>query len=234
MNTELFIHEVKSILEEDKCAYFFREKDSTFTISTRCPGLMGRCQVFIYINKTSIVTYAPCPLSADPRDPKRMQKVSEFLHRLNSEMRPGGFILNPDTGEVGYRIYIDCTHALPSQAVIRNSIQYPLEMLRWYGEGIGYILFHGSDVWETLRRCSDAHCRGVPTWSAFDDGPLMYLGDSEDEPVEFYLEDDEDSTDPDDEEDDSAQTDEAEIFDLEETLRSLGLLDDFGWNGVDP
>lgn len=153
MSREKIASEIKKLLEESRCPYFFRRESMVFSVNPDYPGPMGNNQILIYVNDTSFVTLCVSPLSADPKDEQCMREMGRFLHRINYGMHQGTFEMNVDSGKLQYKVYVDCENMLPSEAVIYNSIRCPVEMFRCYGEGIGGILFGGWRAEEAIRLC---------------------------------------------------------------------------------
>ena len=58
-------------------------------------------------------------------------------------MKLGSFELDHSDGEIRYKMYVDCgddCDCMPSESVIRRSIEMPASMLEIYGDGLMRVL----------------------------------------------------------------------------------------------
>ena len=131
---------IQNYLDQNKWYYTFDEEDTYFKAGIKIDGKLSRCDLIIDIGKSFYLVYAKIALSADPTN---INAVSEYLHRANFGLKLGSFELDHSDGEIRYKMYVDCgddCDCMPSESVIRRSLEMPASMLEIYGDGLMRVL----------------------------------------------------------------------------------------------
>ena len=131
---------IQNYLDKNEWYYTFDEEDIFFRAGIKIDGKLSRCDLIIDIGKSFYLVYAKIALSADPNN---INAVSEYLHRANFGLKLGSFELDHSDGEIRYKMYVDCgddCDCMPSESVIRRSLEMPASMLEIYGDGLMRVL----------------------------------------------------------------------------------------------
>lgn len=91
----------------------------------------------IDIGDSGLQICAHCPL---PTPPEHIDAIAEFLALVNYELLIGHFDLDVHTGEISFRLFLDCNgfEKIPP-IVLKRFIPIPLLMFREFGEAISAV-----------------------------------------------------------------------------------------------
>ena len=130
---------VKEYLDKDNWKYQFLEDDGLITFNLRIRGMLQKAEYLFIFNDDNYTVYASAPLSADINNPE----IWELICRMNHGLKEGNFEVNPENGEIKYKMHIDCSETeLPTKRMIERSIFIPQMMFARYGNGILQVMFN--------------------------------------------------------------------------------------------
>ena len=132
---------VQSYLDKESFPYTFHEEKGFFLTGVKIKNKLKRCEIIIAIREENYTVYALIAVSAEPSN---APAVSEYLHRANYGLNYGSFEFDPTDGEIRYKFFVDCgtnCDCIPTQSVIRHSIELPALMFEKYGDGLLGVLF---------------------------------------------------------------------------------------------
>lgn len=144
---------VKQFLEDYDWNFFFSEDTGVFSFSV---GIRGKIQSINYlfdVRETEMVVYGMCSVGADSDDREMMVQMAEFICRANYSLLNGCFEFDFTDGEIRYRSYIDCEEVIPSQKVLKNTVQYIALIYERYLLGILDIIFTNGKAADAISRC---------------------------------------------------------------------------------
>lgn len=151
------VNAIKSFLEDDDWHFSFDEEEGVFKFALSIKSRIKKLHYLIRIHDEDYTVYAFSPIGADEDDHEMMMKMAEFICRANYGLRNGNFELDVRDGEIRYKIYVDCEDgAIPTEAIIRQSIYCPAAMFDRYGSGITEIIFGNATAREAITKCESA------------------------------------------------------------------------------
>lgn len=112
--------------------------------------------------KRKFVVYGMCSVGVDRDDREMMAQMAEFICRANYSLINGCFEFDFTDGEIRYRSCIDCAEVIPSQKVIKHSVQYIALIYERYLSGILDIIFTNGRAEEAISRCEKKSKRNNP------------------------------------------------------------------------
>ena len=136
------VRAIHAMFEEFDWRYDYNETQHRFRAGARLHGTkLGRIDIYIYVRArpddaslcSRITSYGDIDLHADA---ECMDAVGEFLHRANYGLALGNFELDPEDGEMRYKVCLNCREALPSHDALDDLISLPMAMVERYGDGI--------------------------------------------------------------------------------------------------
>jgi len=145
--------EIQQFLEQDDWHFEFLEEKGMFHFRVNVSGKLKKIEYVLQVREDDYLVYTICPLNADKDDPDAMQRISEFLTRVNYGTVNGNFEMDYHDGEIRYKTYVDCEDMLPSTKVIRDSIYIPASSFRQYGDGIVQLMFTEDSPGEVYEAC---------------------------------------------------------------------------------
>ena len=88
-------------------------------------------------------------LELDADEPCRA-KVGEFLHRVNSNLILGSFILDPNDGEIFYKCYHSCLEDTLPEEFLVEMLKLPLMMFEMFSDSLLSVMFGFATPQEAL------------------------------------------------------------------------------------
>lgn len=131
----------------------YNEKLGTFGYVASIPGQVGFAQYVIDVYSDYYVVLLRCPLRADPEDPASLSAAAEFINRINCDLRHGNFVLDYNTGEIRYKLVVECGRLIPTDDRIEESLMIPARMLRLYAPGLINVLFRNTAPADAVDQC---------------------------------------------------------------------------------
>ena len=151
--SETIANVIKSYLKEDDWNFSFDEERGLFKFGLSLRNKIKNISYIIDVRDDAYIVYAISPICADEEDKKMMDEISVFLCRVNYEIPYGNFESDMTDGEVRYRYFVDCDGIIPTTAMVKNSIQRPAGMFKYYGSGIVDIIFRNATAKEAIEKC---------------------------------------------------------------------------------
>ncbi len=147
MTQQDIIDAVRNNLDDDEWNYDFEEDRKPYPIlrtGCRIDGKLKSIDEVIDFRETYFLVYTFCPINADPDN---IGEISKFLHLANYGLVVGNFELNPQDGEIRYKIFVDCDglESIPTD-VIGRAIHIPFSMFARYGDSIAALAMGFSDA----------------------------------------------------------------------------------------
>lgn len=146
---------VDQFLDEDGCPYSFDEKNGCFKFDMIMP-LAGRARDIdgiISVEKEVLYFYGTCPDSIDPGNMEMMERMENFICKINLRLENCSLNLNFNDGKIFYRASLDCNTAIPTSEMIENTILGIYDGYAFFGEGI-YAILEGCSVFDALEKCA--------------------------------------------------------------------------------
>lgn len=144
---------INEFLVNDNWKFSFEEEYGIFRFGLSLKGRMKKVDYVIDVKNNNYLVYAISPIGVDSEDSDMMAKMAEFICRVNYGVTNGNFEFDMNSGQIQYKSYIDCADIIPSDTMIRNSINCPAIMFDQYGIGILAIIFGDVTVKEALDKC---------------------------------------------------------------------------------
>ncbi|MBR6022533.1 MAG: hypothetical protein IK066_08970 [Kiritimatiellae bacterium] len=138
---------VKRVLDEEGIAYRAEKNGNGRSVVIPAVDIDSQLGVFSQvaeIRDTCLRTHAVCPLRADSR---HVGEMAKFVAMANINLLPGNLDLDPDTGEIRYRLCVDFEGVpAPPDATLRRTLEIPLQVFREYGDAIADVAAGRSDA----------------------------------------------------------------------------------------
>lgn len=144
---------IRSFLEEEDWHYTFDEECGNFRFGLALDESSLNASFLVDVKNDMYITYAILPISANQNNEDMMRRMHEFICRVNYKLLLGGFEFDVRDGEIRYRCTVDCEDAELSNAVIRNSIYIPANMIIKFSAGLISIMFAGKSAAEAYEAC---------------------------------------------------------------------------------
>lgn len=125
---------IMNFLKEEDLKYTFHEDEGVISMGVRTKSIFGLLNYIIKLRQDCFMVYAfPASLSVNGKDPE----VLELICRMNYNLRNGNFELDPDDGDLRYKVYVGCSEDfLPTKDMLDDSIYWPYRMFKLYGNAI--------------------------------------------------------------------------------------------------
>lgn len=135
--------------------YNFEFDDSgLFVLNFRFSERVRNVLSVIDVKEDNFIVYAFFPFTVDITDKDQMQRVSEFIERVNYGLINGNFEINYDDGEIRYKCFVNCKNSELSEAVIEESVILPVLMIsKKYGSGFLDVLNYKNSPKNAAKMC---------------------------------------------------------------------------------
>jgi len=131
----------KNYLDENKLFYTPDEKNHEIRFSKRLDGELGMTDMLIVCRDYSASIYAYIVIKPYRKDRAR---IMEFLTRVNYRLIDGSFDMDPDDGEIRYKLTLNCIDRTSlSEGLIALTINTAHVMFKYYGDGL-YAVMEGT------------------------------------------------------------------------------------------
>lgn len=135
---------IEEMFQESDWGYKTKESEEEFLIragmeidqDTKIPRIV----YFIYVQENDVIIYSLCDIKSDS---KNLDRMGEFINRINSGLENGNFEFDYEDGYIRYKIYIYVGDREINKLEIVRAIAISAEMWITYGDGIVEVL--GSD-----------------------------------------------------------------------------------------
>ncbi len=139
-------------LEELSYRYRYLDKAESFYLDFKLGhSKLSELRLVVQVKEEQIMIYAFSPLTVKE---ERMERAAYYLTCCNADVVHGNFEINPDNGEVRYKVALLCTDALPSKQTVKDMVHIPIAMFERYGDGLFDMLYTEKDpkaVWKEAR-----------------------------------------------------------------------------------
>lgn len=146
---------IGAFLKADNWNYDFDKETGNFRFGLNTSSKLKSIEYYIRVNTDAYCVYAISPVGADVSNLEERAAMAEFLCRANYGMRYGNFEMDLRDGELRYKFFVDCDGALPSPAIVKDSIYMPAATFHRYTPGILAILFSGASAEEAIGLCGE-------------------------------------------------------------------------------
>ena len=145
---------VRNYLENDKWNFSFDEVKGVFRFDLKVGGRINKITYTILIGNNNFIVYTTLPIAVNVNDTEMLNRMMEFEIKVNhNDLNNGHFELDMEDGEIGYKIFVDCTDGnIPSEEIIKKSIYCPATVFERYTEGILSIIFYDSTADEAIEK----------------------------------------------------------------------------------
>ena len=130
MKLEVMTDAVKEYLKKEDLNYYHDEEKNIFLLPFSFDHI--KVHEVVRVEEDGLQVFAYLPIKAEE---KNRQEVITYMNHLNWKFRRGCFEMDPEDGEVRFRVYCDCEGLENiSENMIENSIHIPLAMAKNYGD----------------------------------------------------------------------------------------------------
>lgn len=119
----------------------FDNQKGVITFNVRLDSKIRTIKYKIDVTKEDYTIYVSCPIVVPIDDVARKSVMTEFICRVNEQINQGRFVLDCDTGAIGFRCFVDCGDSIPPSEVISRSLNAPLDMFKKYADSIVDVIF---------------------------------------------------------------------------------------------
>lgn len=137
---------INEFLTQDDWHYSFDEDMGIFRFGLRIENKLRNIRYLVKVNKNDYSVYGLSVINADEDDEDCMQRMCEYLCRVNYGLKDGYFEMDMEDGEIRYHVYVYCKDTMPTMETIRHSIYTVAVMYEHYGQGIVDIIYGGESA----------------------------------------------------------------------------------------
>ena len=152
---------VKGYLDEDNWHYSFDEESGIFEFVLKTDCSINSIHYFIDIHRTEMLVYGICPVCVSCDDADKVAKMAEFVAKANNGLKNGNFEFNYANGEIRYKSYVNCSHTIPSHAVVMNCICCIDMVYMRYADGILDIVSSDVTASDSIQKCNEAYAETI-------------------------------------------------------------------------
>ncbi len=144
------VNVIKNYLEKDEWKFSFDKEKGVFEFSLGLGGKMKRISYLIAVEQDGFEVYALSPLGVDVMNKTMVDEMAKYVCFVNDKMRNGNFEFNIKTGELRYKIYVDCQGITPTEEMLKTSIGIPCGAFEHFGSNFMRIIFNNAIVEEVI------------------------------------------------------------------------------------
>lgn len=126
------VKEIQTVFDETGYKYDLNAEKSFFEISFSLKASITQTKIYLFVEDTYFVALATMPLFVS----KNIHLVYEYIARINYGLLNGNFEIDPEDGEVRYKVFVKFGDKIPSRMAIVDSLGVPVNMLEKYVDGI--------------------------------------------------------------------------------------------------
>jgi hypothetical protein len=147
MNADAIFDAVKQFLNEAHIGFLsapIPDGWSVYCPSLSAPNRLQTISQTIETWESCLILYAHCLINTPT---ERIDEMAKFVAMANFNLLPGNFDLDVGTGEVRYRLFLDCRsfETFPANYLMRF-LPLPILMLHQYGDAIVAVADGESDA----------------------------------------------------------------------------------------
>ena len=146
---------IGAFLKTDDWNYRFNKETGRFRFGLNTGNKLKTLDYLVGVDTDAYTVYAVSPIGADISNPEERAAMAEFICRANYGMRYGNFEMDLRDGEIRYKCFVNCDGALPSPAIVKDSIYMPAVTFSHYTPGILAILYTGASAEEAMALCGE-------------------------------------------------------------------------------
>ncbi len=126
--------------------YSFNGNKNIFTFVTSVNAVINNVIHKIVVRDDSFTIYAQIPVRADINDDDMMERLSDFICRVNNRSIDDNtiFELDYDDGEIRTKHFIECENSAPSEKIIEKGIFEVLLFLEKNLDALAEVIFKGA------------------------------------------------------------------------------------------
>ena len=141
------VNAIRSFLTHERWEYSFAEDAGSFSFDLfiECPIKPLSYKIIIHDNGIIILSTLPIGIQVDDQD--MMNSICVVLNAANSTINNGNITMDPRSGAIRFKPYIDCTNDRPpTQRTIRNHIYQIANTIENYCDVIIRIILNTQDA----------------------------------------------------------------------------------------
>lgn len=134
--------------------YDFNTELQSFIMSVEAK-IVRKLEYLIYVEDDGYMVYVNFPITPDPADERQMAQLAMLLCRINRTAKIGSFILDMETGDLCYQIYIPCPDSIPTKDAFFQTLWWPAGMCSWFTRAILSVIFNYASAKEAFAQAED-------------------------------------------------------------------------------
>ncbi len=134
---------ITGFLDDDDWKYSFDEERELIRAGVSLKNKLQSTRLLIDLRDDKYLVFATINLNCDE---DARAEMAALLTRINYTLIFGCFEMDFSDGEVRFRFSVDCDGAIPSRAVVQDSIVMPALMMEKYGNAILKVMMGFSDA----------------------------------------------------------------------------------------
>lgn len=150
--SEAIMSVVRDCLDEDYWRYIFDDEAGFFRFHVNLKSTIREASIVIDVKEECFVILGILSVKADVEDETMMDRIRDYICRVNWEMDCGCFEMDGEDGELRFRHAMNCDDTEMSAEMIRNMIAAAVSALDRHTEGIAGIIFADLSVQDAIRR----------------------------------------------------------------------------------
>ncbi|MBR3057922.1 MAG: hypothetical protein IKG93_08130 [Clostridiales bacterium] len=120
---------IHACLTEENLNYHFDKKKGVFIFGVRHRKGSSKIMFFIHVRANDFFVHGIMKTKVDTKDKKLIQDIALLLLALNAHLVYGYFAMDPESGRILYKTYVDCNGIRPTYDMIRESFCCPILMI---------------------------------------------------------------------------------------------------------
>lgn len=126
------VKEIQTVFDTIGYKYDYIPDKSVFEISFSLRASIKETKIYLFVEDTFFIALATTPLFVT----KNTSLVYEYIARVNHGLLNGNFEIDPDDGEVRYKVFVKFGDRIPSTMAIADSVSVPVNMMDRYIDGV--------------------------------------------------------------------------------------------------
>ena len=125
------VKEIQTVFDEMGYKYDLYAEKSAFEIGFSLDASINQTKIFLFVEDTYFIALATTPLIVS----KNINSIYEYIARINYGLLNGNFEINPENGEIRYKVYVNFDDKIPPKTAIVDSLVVPVSMMEKYIDG---------------------------------------------------------------------------------------------------
>ena len=147
----------RKLLNEYNCRYNFNKDTGIYELGFNCDKFrLKQLRTIICVHEDDYRVYGISNLCIDLTDSRLVNRVMEYICRVNDSLANGAFTLNFTTGLISFKLFVQCSQLSVTSQDLSYNLVLPIAMFDKFGNGLLEIVYSDANVKETYESANRA------------------------------------------------------------------------------